>query len=272
MTSKLLKSYDRSRIPLYIQVASIMRHRIQSGLWSPGQKISTLEELEREFEVARVTVRQAVEVLNEEGLLEARQGRGTFVSSVKQDRHWLQLATSWSSMVTSLEDNVPERITVDKASTPPHLDEGDGRLAAKYVRLCSVQYKNGEPYSVVNLHLARDIFDMNAKRFMVAAALPTIDAMDSIMLGEAHQTLVVGSADPEIADLMKIPLGSPTVQCRCVITDDKGIAIYVANIVYRSDCIRLRINLLGAKADRKKRAVGGDNAMSLFSRKSRKVL
>jgi GntR family transcriptional regulator len=102
--------------------------------------------------------------------------------------------------------------------------------------------------------------------------LPTIDAMDSIMLGEAHQTLVVGSADPEIADLMKIPLGSPTVPCRCVITDDKGIAIYVADIVYRSDCIRLRINLLGAKVDRKKRAVGGDNAMSLFSRKSRKAL
>jgi GntR family transcriptional regulator len=272
MTSKLLKSYDRSRVPLYIQVASIMRHRIQTGLWSPGQKISTLEELEREFEVARVTVRQAVELLNEEGLLEARQGRGTFVSSVKQDRHWLQLATSWSSLVTSLEDNVPERITVEKVCAPPHLDEGDGQLAAKYVRLCSVQYKNGEPYSVVNLHLARDIFDMDAKRFMVAAALPTIDAMDSIVLGEAHQTLVVGSADPEIADLMKISLGAPTVQCRCVITDDKGIAIYVADIVYRSDCIRLRINLLGAKAGRKKRAVGSDNTVSLFSRKSHKAL
>ena len=43
-----------------------MRHRIQSGQWKPGQKISTLEELEREFEVARVTVRQAVEILRGE--------------------------------------------------------------------------------------------------------------------------------------------------------------------------------------------------------------
>ena len=71
---------------------------------------------------------------------------------------------------------------------------------------------------------------------------------------------------------MKIPLGSATVQCRCVVTDDKGVAIYVADIVYRSDCIKMRINLLGAKADRKKRANGGDNAVSLFSRKSRKAL
>ena len=51
--SKLLKAYDRSRVPLYIQVASVLRSRIQSGQWAAGQKISTLDELEREFEVAR---------------------------------------------------------------------------------------------------------------------------------------------------------------------------------------------------------------------------
>ena len=121
---------------------------------------------------------------------------------------------------------------------------------------------------MVNLHLARDVFDMNSKRFMVAAALPTLDGMENIMLGEAHQTLLVGSADPVTADLMKIPLGSPTMQCRCVVTDDQGIAIYVADIIYRSDCIKLRIDLLGAKADRKKQA----GNVSLFSRKSRKTI
>ena len=70
--SKLLKAYDRSRVPLYIQVASVLRSRIQSGQWAAGQKISTLDELEREFEVARVTVRQAVDILREEGMLQAR--------------------------------------------------------------------------------------------------------------------------------------------------------------------------------------------------------
>jgi len=60
-------------VPLYIQVASVLRTRIQSGQWSAGDKISTLEELEREFEVARVTGRQDVDILREEGLLQARQ-------------------------------------------------------------------------------------------------------------------------------------------------------------------------------------------------------
>ena len=72
--SKLARVYDRSRVPLYLQVASVMRQRIEVGHWIPGQKISTLEELEREFEVARVTVRQAIELLAEEGLLYANRG------------------------------------------------------------------------------------------------------------------------------------------------------------------------------------------------------
>ena len=56
---------------------------------------------------------------------------------------------------------------------------------------------------MVNLHLAREVFDLNPERFKSAAALVTIDAMDEITLREAHQTLTIGSADPEIADLLE---------------------------------------------------------------------
>ncbi|MGH8622550.1 MAG: GntR family transcriptional regulator, partial [Burkholderiales bacterium] len=59
--SKLKMMYAQSAVPLYIQIASALRHRIETGYWQPRQKISTLEELEREFEVARVTVRLAIE-------------------------------------------------------------------------------------------------------------------------------------------------------------------------------------------------------------------
>ena len=97
--SKLAKVYDRSRIPLYVQVASVMRQRIETGYWRPGQKISTLEELEREFEVARVTVRQAIELLREEGLVRCHQGRGTFVAGERPDKRWLNLATDWRSLI-----------------------------------------------------------------------------------------------------------------------------------------------------------------------------
>jgi len=269
--SKLLKAYDRSRVPLYIQVASVLRTRIQSGQWSAGDKISTLEELEREFEVARVTVRQAVDILREEGLLQARQGLGTFVSKKTQDRHWVKLATNWVSLIESLKDNVPRRLVIDEDVSPPNLGSSDGELASSYVKLRSVQYRNEDPYSVVNLHLAREVFDLNPEKFKNAAALVTIDAMNEVELLEAHQTLTIGSADPEVADLLKISIGAPTVEARCIVIDDGGIAIYVGDIIYRSESIKLQMDLLVTQPMRDKRPRSELKAVSLPRRKPGRV-
>ncbi|MEP9379452.1 GntR family transcriptional regulator [Aquabacter sp. CN5-332] len=243
--SKLLKSYDRSRIPLYIQVASVMRQRIQSGQWAPGQRISTLEELEREFQVARVTVRQAIGVLQDDGLLHAQQGRGTYVSDLTPSRHWFKLETTWDELIESIRDNVPQHISLEENVAAPALQANDGKAADAYVLLRSVQYRDNEPYSLVNLHLARYIFDLNPKLFMRAPALSTIAGLSQVKVAYAHQTLVIGSADPETADRMMVAIGAPTAECHCVVIDDTGTAIYVADIIYRSDCIKLQIDLLG---------------------------
>ena len=73
----LANTYAKMRAPRYVQVASALRRRIQEGHWAVGDKIATLEELENEFAVARVTVRQAIEMLQDEGLLEAEHDNGT---------------------------------------------------------------------------------------------------------------------------------------------------------------------------------------------------
>jgi len=104
--SDLSKVYDRSRVPLYIQVASVMRRRIETNQCVPSQKISTLVELEREFEVARATIRQAIDILRQESLLHSQQGRGTFVAEKSIPRHWFKLATSWDVLVGAIKDNV----------------------------------------------------------------------------------------------------------------------------------------------------------------------
>lgn len=242
--SKLLKAYDRSRIPLYIQVAAVMRQRIDSQQWLPGQKISTLVELEREFQVARVTVRQAVDILCEEGLLHCRQGRGTFVSDKPPDRHWLKLATEWDVMIASIKDNVPRRIRVDNPPPFPELGENEGTAASAYKFLRSVQYKENAPYGVANVHLARAIFDRDPEAFLEHPALSVLAGFDDLDIRHAHQTVVIGAADPQTADYLKIALGAPMAQCRCVVIDADGIAIYVADLTYRSDVIKLHIDLL----------------------------
>ncbi len=163
--SKLKVTYARSRIPLYIQVASTLRRRIETGQWLPRQKISTLEELEREFEVARVTVRQAVELLQDEGLVHRRQGRGTFVADHLKDKHWLKLETTWDSLIAPIKDNVLRMIEVDDPPAWPKLATGEGKLASEYVFLRSVQLKDDAPYALVNLHLDRNVYDRNPEAF-----------------------------------------------------------------------------------------------------------
>jgi GntR family transcriptional regulator len=242
--SKLLKAYDRSRVPLYIQVAAVMRQRIDSHQWLPGQKISTLVELEREFQVARVTVRQAVDILCEEGLLHCQQGRGTFVSEKPPDRHWLKLATEWDVMVDSIRDNVPRRIRLDNPPPFPELSEGEGQLAPAYKFLRSLQFRENAPYGIVSLHLAHTVFDRDPETFLEHPALSVLAGLPDLDIRHAHQTVVVGAADPQTADYLKVALGAPTAQCRCVVIDAAGIAIYVADITYRSDVIKLHIDLL----------------------------
>lgn len=65
--------------PLHAQVAAILKERIISGVWRNGDNIPTEKELCAEFDVARGTVRQALQKLESEGYLRREQGRGTFV-------------------------------------------------------------------------------------------------------------------------------------------------------------------------------------------------
>lgn len=242
--SKLQQAYDRSRVPLYIQVASIMRQRIEGGTWLPGQKIPTLEHLEKEFQVARVTVRQAVEIMRQEDRLECYQGRGTFVSARAPKKYWLELATTWQSLVDSLKGNVAKMIVPVAAAPAPVIAEAEGRPADQYVLLRSVQYHAQAPYGIISAYLAHDLYKKNPGEFVRHPVLPVLSKLSGLKVRRAVQSVVLGSADPEAADLLQVPLGAPTAECRCVVTDDKGVVVYVAEIVYRSDCIRLDIDLL----------------------------
>ncbi|GIH72471.1 GntR family transcriptional regulator [Sphaerimonospora thailandensis] len=66
-------------VPPYRQIANALRERIASGAIPPGRRIPSLIELEAEFGVARDTLRKAVRVLKDEGLVETVTGMGIYV-------------------------------------------------------------------------------------------------------------------------------------------------------------------------------------------------
>lgn len=241
---QLAATYERSRIPFYAQVAAALRRRIEDGRWQPGERISTLEELEKEFHVARVTVRQAVDLLEKEGLVQRQQGRGTFVIGSLPDRRWLRLATDWETLVGSIKNNVPRLLPVEGPPPAPRLDPGDGEAAEHYAFLKSLQSRDGEPYACAQVHVAKTVFDRAPERFRTKTALYVLSTLKGIGIARAHQTFVIGTAEMEAAQSLGIALNAPTAEAHCVVVDERDVAIYVADIVYRGDCVKFDISLL----------------------------
>jgi GntR family transcriptional regulator len=237
--------FGRSRVPLYLQLAELLRRRIEAGVFAPGRRLPTLEDLEREFHVARVTVRLAVKALRKEGLVWSQQGKGTFVARDVPERRWLRLATDLDALCEIIAVNVPKFVPVADPPAAPRLGPNDGRPAPRgYRYLRSVQYREGEPFVVVSVHIDRAIFERAPEDFRAHTALPILVREARSRIARATNTVTIGGADPEVAEYLRVPLNAPTAEVRCVVTDRQGVALYVAEMVYRGDCARLDIDLL----------------------------
>lgn len=76
MPTKLAKDI----IPLYSRVSTIIQNKIISGQYSPGDKLPTEDELVEYFGVSKITIRGALSLLDNEGLIHRIRGKGTFVA------------------------------------------------------------------------------------------------------------------------------------------------------------------------------------------------
>ncbi|MBI2555156.1 MAG: GntR family transcriptional regulator [Candidatus Rokubacteria bacterium] len=81
------------RVPRYLQIAETLRERIRGGALSPGARLDNQRALAREFGVTLMTLRQALELLERDGLSARRHGLGTFVASPSIDYDILHLRT-----------------------------------------------------------------------------------------------------------------------------------------------------------------------------------
>lgn len=76
----------KSPMPLYFQIEEAIKQKIDKGEWITGTMISSEREFAENYEVSRMTVRQAINNLVNDGYLTRRKGKGTFVSAKKSSR------------------------------------------------------------------------------------------------------------------------------------------------------------------------------------------
>jgi GntR family transcriptional regulator len=80
-----------SRVPRYHQIAQTLRERIATSGQGPGERLDNQRSLAREFGVTLMTLRQALDLLERDGLIARRHGLGTFVARPAIDYDILQL-------------------------------------------------------------------------------------------------------------------------------------------------------------------------------------
>lgn len=231
-------------LPLYAQLAELLRRHIGDGFWKTGDRIPSQGELADTFDVARVTVRQAIALLEEEGLLESRRGRGTFVLAAPGAGRRMSVQTTLGRLVDMLRGDEPQLLNLAEGVALPTLGERDGKPAPTYTYMRRIHLRDGVPYCVIAIHLDRRIFRLQPQRFRREVMIPILASLPGVTIAEARQRLTIGVADADVAGHLGIPLGAPVAFVRRVFRAPDGTVIYLGEVTYRGDLIELDMDLV----------------------------
>jgi GntR family transcriptional regulator len=237
--------FNHSASPLYAQVSDALRERIVKGIWPIGTQIPTLPELAQEFGVGLITVRQAVQLLKNEDLVAPQQGRGTFVRHKPQTHPKMRVETSLKGLAQLYRELAPRVLPLDEGTATPRLEAEDGRPAPAYHYLRRVHGSDRQVTSVISAYLDERIFKMAPKRFRKELIIPVLMDLAKVKIGSARQILTIGTAGVEAAKVLNVAASAPVAEVRRVFCDPEGTVIYLGELTYRGDFIRVDMDLLG---------------------------
>lgn len=199
-----------SPLPLYHQVLTDMRRRIQSGTWKPGQRIPSELELCTLYGTSRITIRQAVQVLVEEGLLRRERGKGTFVKDPTLTAG-IRGLTSFTEEMAALGHQARARVLAQRIEPAPtavaermHLPQGEPVVLLKRLR-----YAGDEPIGLQTAYLPARRFPGLERADLANQSLYRIlDDRYGVTPTDAEETFtVVPIMDPD-ARLLRVEDGS----------------------------------------------------------------
>jgi GntR family transcriptional regulator len=235
--------FGATPIPRYVQLADLLRQRVDKGEWGPGSTLPSIDELMEQFDVARVTVRQAVGLLADEGLLSPQRGRGTFVTEKAGTRRQLRVETTLADLVRMYRGDRPEHSTIEERVASPVIRATEGIAAPKYFHMRRVHSRDGERYCVISMYIDYRVFRRAPARFRRELVLPLLTSLPGLKIASGRQTLTIAKADVETAQLLGIAASSPTAEVRRILCGADGAAIYLADVTYRGDYIHLEMDL-----------------------------
>ena len=211
----------------YRTIADDLRRRVEAGEFAAGRLLPSESALSASYAASRITVRKALDLLRDEGLVDARQGFGWFAAVDPLRQALGRLGTIEAQLVASGARS--ERRILDFGFVPasPRVRKVLGAETVLEVR--RVNLADGEPFARVTVWCPEEL-GANLSRADVERA-PFYELLDE-PLGGAVQTIGAALASRGDAALLEIPEGSPVLRCERITSDLSGRPVLVSEHVF----------------------------------------
>jgi GntR family transcriptional regulator len=233
---------EADRIALYVRLTSVLRSRIANGEWKVGQRIPSIEALCEEYDVARNTVRQALELLKSEGLIGGGRGLGTFVrqspalSALDDD---LKNAIS-DPLTLGPDQSIQVLKRLKKVSVPEDLVRGLS-VYSDYTLIRKLHRFRDQPFALMDIYVASPIYDRFPKGHDTSIKIARLLRDQGISIAKSQLEITTRPADHEAAQLLDYSMAGSLVCMRRWRTDKQGRIVTAGTYLYRGDLFVLDI-------------------------------
>ena len=223
----------------YLLLADTLRNRIAGGIRGA---LPSEAELGHEYGVSRVTVRRALELLRDEGLVVARQGIGWFVA-VDPVRQSLGRVTTVEAALEAAGAVSGRRVlkfafetaSADVAKTLGLAADGE------VLRVTRLYLADDEPFALVTVWVAASLGAQLSRDDVERSTFYDLLPLQGVEPGRVVQTITAIESDRSTAEQLHVPMGSPLLACRRVTYDRHGDAVIVAEHRYAAHLTALEV-------------------------------
>jgi len=227
----------------YQEIADELRSRLASGELGAGRLLPSESELSSDYAASRVTVRRALEVLRDEGLVDSRQGFGWFVAADPVRQALGRLGTIESQLeaegVRSARRVLDFRFVAAPARVRKLLD------SETVLRVRRLNLADGEPFALVTVWCP-ERYGAELSRADVERS-PFYELI-GVELGGAVQSIGAAAATAHDAELLEVPTGSPVLRCERITSSTSGQAVLVSEHVFPAHLTEFVVDLPHADA------------------------
>lgn len=229
--------------PLYLQLVDLIREKVFSNNWRQGMKIPSENELAKEFNLSVGTVKKALDVLGQEGILFRRQGQGTFIASPDFSKSFIRFFRYGQTGGEPSEVPGCRVLTVDilpagnKVAELLQLKADD-----KVVKMKRVRTLQDIPFAVEDLYLPYERFKGIEKNSLDNKLLyPIYSAAFSTPIIWVDEYLQPDIADDETAKLLGIEKSTPVICIERIAHSYEDVPVEWRRTIGRGDNFRYHI-------------------------------